>query len=58
MSVDEIVAVVDGFLPYASDKMLQYGLLQAKAPQLSDLLRYLFLPTDKDDAYCGPPFSS
>ena len=56
MSVDEIVAVVDGFLPYA--KTLQYGLLQAKAPQLSDLLRYLYLPTDKDDAYCGPPFSS
>ena len=51
MSVDEIVAVVDGFLPYASDKTLQYGLLQAKAPQLSDLLRYLYLPTDKDDAY-------
>lgn len=52
MSIDEIVVVINSFLPYASTKTIQYGLLQRKPPQLCHFLPYLYFPTESDDDYC------
>ena len=50
--IDEIVVVIDSFLPYASTKTIQYELLQRKPPQLCHFLPYLYFPTENDDDYC------